>query len=144
MKPVLLVLGLAVLALLFLAIAGPLYQLGVLPLTWAFGLLRWAGYGGLAAVLAALVVGALAYRRKARVQIAIAIVAALLGLVVFIIPFQFQRRLDTSPKIHDVTTDLQNPPAFKAIVAMRKDAPNSLERSPVMADQQRRAYPDIA
>ena len=48
------------------------------------------------------------------------------------------------PKIHDVTTDTEDPPAFVAILGLRKDAPNpSTYGGPEIAAQQRAAYPDI-
>jgi uncharacterized protein (DUF1499 family) len=48
------------------------------------------------------------------------------------------------PLIHDISTDLENPPTFIAVVALRADAPNSLDRPASLADQQRQGYPDIA
>lgn len=52
------------------------------------------------------------------------------------------------PRIHDITTDLLNPPQFVAIAKIREDtkAPNSLDRStpPDLAELQKTAYPDIA
>ena len=48
------------------------------------------------------------------------------------------------PRIHDITTDLDNPPAFEAAVAARGENSNSLDRaSPDLADLQRQAYPDL-
>lgn len=49
------------------------------------------------------------------------------------------------PRIHDITTDLANPPQFEAVVALRQGAPNSLDRSspPDLAEQQQKAYPDL-
>lgn len=50
------------------------------------------------------------------------------------------------PRIHDITTDIANPPRFNAIVAARGDASNSLDRSAPadLAALQVAAYPDIA
>ena len=48
------------------------------------------------------------------------------------------------PAIHDITTDLDDPPRFEAVVALRADAPNSLEHGgQTVADAQRQAYPDF-
>ena len=49
-----------------------------------------------------------------------------------------------APAIHDVTTDLDNPPTFTAVVGRRADAPNRLDRSPGLAQLQRQGYPDLA
>ena len=134
----------AALGLLILAVAGPAYRVGVLSLANAFTLLRWGAYVGLAAMGAGLLSGILGYRRKARISTALAAVAFLLGLAAFGIPFEWQRAARSVPPIHDITTDLDNPPTFEAVVPLRADAPNTLERSPALADAQRQGYPDLA
>lgn len=50
------------------------------------------------------------------------------------------------PRIHDITTDLENPPAFKAVLPLRGEMSNPLDRTEPadLAEQQRAAYPDIA
>jgi uncharacterized protein (DUF1499 family) len=70
--------------------------------------------------------------------------ALLAGLVAVGVPFEFQRRAQAVPPIHDISTDLENPPMFDAIVPLRADAANSLERSSEVTDLQRRGYPDLA
>ena len=134
----------ALLSLLLLGAAGPLYRVGVLPLANAFTLLRWGAYVGIAAMAAAALAGGLAYRRGARVRMLLAGMAFAAGLVALGIPFQWQRAARNTPAIHDVTTDLENPPVFEAIVPLRADAPNTLERSPALVEQQRQGYPDLA
>ena len=48
------------------------------------------------------------------------------------------------PAIHDITTDIENPPKFRAIVPLRADAPNDTTYGDQeKADKQRNAYPDI-
>ena len=135
--------AIAGLALLLLGAAGPLYRIGVLSLPNAFVLLRWGAYVGIAAGVAGLSAGLLAYRRGARVATLLAAAALIAGLVAFVIPFQWQRAARNVPPIHDITTDLENPPAFEAIVPLRADAPNSLDRSPMLAEQQRQGFPDL-
>ena len=133
-----LVLALALASGLVLLIAGPGYRVGVFPLRTAFTLLRWAAFGGLgAAVLAAIALW------RAHGRDALAIVALLVAVTVFAVPFRFQRLAAAAPPIHDITTDTANPPIFQAMVSRRADAPNSLEYSPDTARQQRDAYPDI-
>ena len=130
------------LGLLLLASAGPVYRLGA-ELPTAFTLLRWGAYVGLAGALAGLVAGVLAYRRDKRLSAGIAAVAVIVGLVTVAIPYSWQRRAQSVPRIHDISTDLENPPAFTAIVPLRADAPNSLDRPPIVAAQQREGYADI-
>lgn len=143
MRLSLVALGVAGLAIVLLGAAGPLYRLGT-PLPTAFTVLRWAAYVGAAALVLALVSAALAYRRTARNAVAISVAAALVGLVAVVIPYSWQRRAASVPRIHDVSTDLDNPPMFQAVVPLRAEAPNTLERPPMLAQQQRDGYPDLA
>jgi uncharacterized protein (DUF1499 family) len=144
MTPALLACAIAALGLTLLAAAGPAYRIGVLSLPNAFVLLRWGAYVGVAAMGAALLAGGLAYRRGARVRMLLAGTAFVAGLVALGIPFQWQRAARSVPPIHDITTDLENPPTFEAVVPLRADAPNTLERPPALTEQQRQGYPDLA
>jgi uncharacterized protein (DUF1499 family) len=143
MRLPLLALGVAALGLLLLASAGPSYRLGA-SLPTAFTLLRWGAYVGAAGALFALVVAGLAYRRSRRAELAISAIALVAGLVALVVPYSWQRRASSVPPIHDITTDLDNPPEFQAVVPLRADAPNSLERPDTLAAQQREGYPDLA
>ena len=134
----------AALGLTLLGVAGPAYRLGVLSLPNAFTLLRWAAYAGIAATSAGVVAGLLAYRRGARVTALLAATAALGGVATFGIPFEWQRGARSVPPIHDITTDLERPPTFEAIVPIRTEAPNSLERPAELSAQQRLGYPDLS
>lgn len=131
-------------ALLLLAAAGPAYRLGILPLPYAFILLRWSAYVGIAAVILALIAGSLAYRRGARMKTLLAGAALVAGLVAVAIPWQWQRTARSVPPIHDITTDLENPPTYEAVVPLRANARNKLDRPPDLAQRQRDGYPDLA
>lgn len=99
---------------------------------------------GLVAVLVSLVGLVVALRGKGGAG------AALLGIVLGVAalwPLASARVMGADvPRIHDITTDLANPPQFDAVVALRADAPNSLDRSspPDLAALQQKAYPDLA
>lgn len=135
--------GIAAAGLLLLALAGPSYRIGLLSLAGASALLQWAAYAGLGAIAAAGVAGVLAYRRGARLAVAVAVAGLLGGLASWTVPFEWSRRARSVP-MHDISTDLENPPAFEAIVPLRAGAPASLERPLSVAAQQREAYPDLA
>ena len=132
------------LGLILLALAGPSYRVGVLSLTYAFTLLRWAAYTGIVAVVLGTIAAGLAYRRHLRVQMVVAAPALLAGLVAVGVPFEYQRRARAVPPIHDISTDLENPPTFEAILPLRADAPNGLERTSEVTELQRHGYPDLA
>lgn len=133
----------AVLGLMLLLLSGPAYRLG-LPLETAFTILRWGAYVGGLGLMLGLVASFVAYRRRQRWPMTLAVVASVLGLVAVAIPYSWQRRARSVPPIHDITTDLDNPPAFEAIVPLRAEAPNTLDRPPMLAGQQREGYPDLA
>ena len=136
--------AIAAFSLILLAASGSAYRIGVLSLQNAFELLRWGAYAGIAAMVAALLAGAWAYRRGARARMLLAGTAFVAGLVAFGIPFQWQRMASSLPPIHDVTTDLENPPVFDAVVSLRANAQNTLDRPAELAQQQRQGYPDLA
>jgi uncharacterized protein (DUF1499 family) len=106
--------------------------------------MRWGAYVGAAAVVAGLLLGILAYRQRQRLAAILALTGFLLGLVAVVLPYSWQRRIRTAPPLQDVTTDLDNPPAFVAIVPVRADAEVALERAPLLVTQQREGYPDLA
>jgi len=70
--------------------------------------------------------------------------AVVIGLCVSAVPFEFERRARSVPRIHDITTDTQSPPQFAAVLPLRAGAPNSAAYGgPELAELQRKAYPDI-
>jgi uncharacterized protein (DUF1499 family) len=129
---------LALLGGLMLLSTGPGYRIGLFPLLTAFGVMRWALY----VALAAIVVAGIALWR-ARGRSGTGALALLVALTVVAVPLRFQRMAASVPPIHDITTDTANPPTFEAVLPLRADARNSLEYSQEVARQQREAYPDI-
>jgi len=134
---------LAIVALLMLAIAGPAYQLGVLPLSFAFGVLRWAAYVGIVAAIANAIVVVLAYRGGQRLRLALSVVAIVIAIGTIAVPLRWQLAAKAAPPIHDISTDLQNPPSFSAILPLRQGAANGLDRPAATNAAQRQFYGDI-
>src|SRR6266849_2222981 len=72
------------------------------------------------------------------------VVALGLGLGVAYLPWHWRQRARAFPPIHDITTDLEHPPDFVAVLPLRADAPNpSAYGGAEVAAAQRRAYPEI-
>ena len=113
-----LALALAALAVLVLLLAGPGVRFGLWPYQTGFLLLRVAVYVGAGAALLALAALALPPARSL-----IAVLALAAGLAAAALPLEFQRRARAVPPINDISTAGDTPPAI--------------------AEQQRRAYPDI-
>jgi uncharacterized protein (DUF1499 family) len=109
-----------------------------------FTVLRWAVYAALAGAGLS-VVGFLAaalLRRKALMLAALPGLA--LGLLVAAVPLSYLQYAETVPRIHDITTDLENPPEFIAVRDAREAAPNEVAYSGgETTRQQKKAYPDI-
>jgi uncharacterized protein (DUF1499 family) len=99
---------------------------------------------GVASIAAGALAAGLAYRRRARLAILAAAVATASGVAVWAVPFEWDRRARNAAPIHDVSTDLENPPTFDAIVPLRADAVATLDRAPIVATLQRTSYPDVA
>jgi uncharacterized protein (DUF1499 family) len=142
-----------ILAIFLLVVAGPTYRLGLLPLVPA---LLGAAIGFLLFIVAFIVgaVGLLAGGRQelARSRAAAAVIA--LSMVVTIVAGVWISRGRNAALIHDVTTDLNDPPMFKDAVPLRLASgavnPAQYQRARSMRgntvdvpDAQRRAYPDI-
>jgi uncharacterized protein (DUF1499 family) len=135
--------GVAALAVVVLGVAGPVYRLGA-SLPTAYEIMRWAEYIGIAASLLAIGTAIYSYRGRRWTGTIVSVMALIIALTAVAIPLAWQRRAQSLPSIHDITTDLDNPPAFQAILAMRADAPNRLERTPQLSLLQREGYPDLA
>ncbi|MGH7567202.1 MAG: DUF1499 domain-containing protein [Gemmatimonadota bacterium] len=140
--------ALAVVAALAAAASG----LGARAEAWdfrvGFQILRWAAWGGLAAAALSLLGLALAIAgRRAGPRgraILLGALGVVIGLVVAWIPWSWKQRAESVPPIHDITTDLADPPACAAIRPLRADAPNPSEYGgDSIAAQQREGYPDL-
>ncbi len=125
-------------------IAGPGYRLGIWGLGAGFRILSWTtGLASLAA-LVSLVATTVAIRRGTRRFVAIGAAGLAVGIATAGPPLYFYREATRLPNIHDISTDTANPPQFVAILPLRKGARNSLDYNATVAEQQKRAYPDIA
>ena len=133
----------AAIAIVVLGAAGPVYRLGA-SLATAYEIMRWAAYIGLAASLIAARSTVFSYRGRRWMGTLVSVLALIVGLTAIAIPMSWQRRAQRLPSIHDITTDLENPPTFEAILAKRVDAPNRLDRTPQLSLLQKEGYPDLA
>jgi uncharacterized protein (DUF1499 family) len=64
---------------------------------------------------------------------------ALPGAILLLMVMQAQ----DVPPIHDISTDVQDPPRFEAVQSLRDSSSNSLEIDPAVIEQQLTAYPDL-
>lgn len=139
MKTLTLITGL--LALFLLLVAGPLYQMEVLGLGNAFFAMRIALFVGVAAIVLALI--QVIFMRKS-ISWPITGIAVVCAAVAIFMPLSMMSKAKSVPPIHDITTDMVNPPKFVAILPLRADAPNPAEyQGDEIAKQQLEAYPEL-
>lgn len=128
-------------AFLLVALPGPLYKYGVVDLGTAFTGFKFGVFAGIAALI--LLVLQILFKRKT-VTLGSTIMALLLSTIAIAIPLSMLNKGKSVPPIHDISTDLVNPPEFVAIAPLRADAPNPVEYAGVeAATQQRAAYPEL-
>lgn len=135
--------GVLALVLLALAIIGNRYELVVFR-TAILGI-AIAGAIGIVAVIVSLI-GLVRTLGGKKTGTGLAIAGLVIGLVAatpFTTSFLKGRSV---PPIHDITTDLANPPQFVAVVPLRVASPNPLDRAAPadLAELQAKAYPDLA
>lgn len=131
----------SLLAILLVALPGPLYKYGILELGPAFTSMRYGVYVGIAA-LVLLLIQVIVMRKT--INWAATGVSALLAIIAVGLPISMMSKGKSVPPIHDISTDLINPPEFVAIVALRANAPNPAEYAgEETAQQQREAYPNL-
>jgi uncharacterized protein (DUF1499 family) len=130
-----------ILALLLLLVSGPLYQAEILGLMNAFLAMRIALIVGVVAIILALI--QVIFMRKT-ISWSVTGIAVLCAAVAIFMPLSMMNKAKSVPAIHDITTDLVNPPKFVAILPLRADAPNPAEyQGEEVASQQREAYPEL-
>ena len=128
-------------AFLLVALPGPLYKYGVVDLGTAFTGFKFGVFAGIATLI--LLVLQIIFKRKT-VTLGSTIMALLLSTIAIAIPLSMLNKGKSVPPIHDISTDLVNPPEFVAIAPLRADAPNPVEYAGVeVATQQRAAYPEL-
>lgn len=128
-------------AFLLVALPGPLYKYGVVDLGTAFTGFKFGVFAGIATLI--LLVLQILFKRKT-VTLGSTIMALLLSTIAIAIPLSMLNKGKSVPPIHDISTDLVNPPEFVAIAPLRANAPNPVEYAGVeAATQQRAAYPEL-
>ena len=139
-----LLLGFACVAAVLLAALG--YRTEGLSLGTAIQSIRWAATGALAGAVGALLslVCILRAGGARRTALLVAAAALVLNGLVAAPPLFLFAQAKNLPRIHDISTDIREPPRFVAIVPLRSSAPNPVEYDPANAAEQQRGYPDIA
>lgn len=120
------------------------HQLGWWDYRTGFSVLRWSVWIAAGAGVVALIAFLAAAAGKQPRAMAMALVGAALAGAIVLPAWQHQRNGTLVPRINDITTDTDNPPAFVAVVPLRQDAPNPVTYGgAAVAREQQAAYADI-
>jgi hypothetical protein len=135
------------LSLIIAALAVLGYRFGIMNYQVALIILVGGAAMGMMAVLAGIVsiLGIITSTDTKVSGTFLAIIGMLLGLAVVAPIYLTVQAGYKAPKIHDITTDLQDPPTFTTIRSLRSTAHNSLDRkTPAnLAELQQAGYPDL-
>jgi uncharacterized protein (DUF1499 family) len=108
-------------------------------------ILRWSAYAEAIMVLLSLAGCVISAMKKTRTGLTISLIACVIAFAAVILPVRMWMTFRSVPMIHDITTDMDNPPRFDAVLNLRRDAQNPAEYGGAdVASLQRKAYPDIA
>ncbi|EBA01407.1 DUF1499 domain-containing protein [Marinobacter sp. ELB17] len=137
---------LAVIALIaagvLMATSGTVFRMEWIALADAFSWLRMGAQLAAVAAILGIVTIVVAGLCKRWGAVLTGAVAAVVAVTVIAMPVQMQQRAHTVPPIHDITTDMDNPPAFVALANAREAAPNAVNYPGIKtARQQRASYP---
>lgn len=134
----------AVIAVLLALASGLGYRLGLWHFRTGLRLLLPAAFFTALAGAGLSLLGLLLSRGR-RGALTMGVLGLLLGLGLAYVPWSWKQTLDSLPYIHDITTDLDNPPQFVAAAKLRKPGDHPVEYDgPEVAAEQRKAYPDLA
>lgn len=138
-------LGFGIIAAAVLLLSGYGYQWGWWGLGTAFTwLLPGSAVLGLIGFSLAIVFGFIKWNDPARKGVTGVLIGLVLSLGVLGTIGYWFNEAQQYPPIHDISTNIKNPPKFRAIVSLRAGAPNDTTYGDQeKAETQRKAYPDI-
>jgi len=107
----------------------------------ALGTVFWVAIGTAVVCLLGIVLAALRGRRRSLIA---AVLGFIIAAVTAFVPWNLRQTANSVPAIHDISTDLANPPQFARVAILRKkdDHPVAYD-GPEVAKLQSKAYPDL-
>jgi hypothetical protein len=121
-----LVFALSIFSMIAAVLSGPGTRLGWWQYSTGVMMLVWSAYAGCAVAftcVAVLLTARPAYKRNGLPLLA---AGALIGFLVAAVPGTWHMLIRDLPRTHDFSTDRKNPPAFKAMLLVRKRARSSV------------------
>ena len=131
----------SLIAFLLVVLTGPLYKYDIIELGTVFTGFK---YGIFTAVAALVLLALQIIFKRNTLTLASAAITVALSAVALGLPLSMLSKGKSVPPIHDISTDLINPPEFVAIAPLRADAPNpTAYTGEATAAQQRQGYPEL-
>ena len=131
----------SLIAFLLVVLTGPLYKYDIIELGTVFTGFKYGIFTAIAALV--LLVLQVIFKRNTLTVASAAITVALSAIAIGL-PLSMLSKGKSVPPIHDISTDLINPPEFVAIAPLRADAPNPVAYAgEETAEQQRQGYPEL-
>ena len=133
-----------IVAAFLFVISGFGYQWKIWELHTGFKLLTWGAFISMFGIVISIISVIITRPGSKKGGFGFSISGLILSLVVVGTALFFYHRAVSAPPIHDISTDTTNPPQFKAVLPLRKNAPNgSAYGGPNVAIMQHKYYPDI-
>lgn len=134
----------ALIALVLLVFSGPGHRMEIIDVRTAINLVKWSGMTAMAGIGFCLIGAFLAFPGKGKRGFGVSVVGLLVSTLLVANLLLLKHKAESVPPIHDITTDYEDPPVFKAMLPFRAEAPNTADYGgPEIAAQQVEAYPDI-
>jgi uncharacterized protein (DUF1499 family) len=138
--------GLTVVALVLLVVSPLGWHAGWWHFRFAFfWLMPYSAYIAMAAIVVCVIALAVGRSGLGGRGITMAGIGVLVSMALVYVPWQYDQTRKSVPRIHDITTDTDNPPAFiSALPARAAEKANSVTYEGAdLAKQQKAAYPDL-
>ncbi len=130
---------------LIVVLSGPAHRFGLIGYRTAINALIFGAFASMGA--AALAFGGMFFARPSRHKRGMALAGAALAvsLAISVTLFVMGSNAAKVPAIHDITTDIVDPPAFHAVVGLRAPGDNSTDYAGInkVGRYQAEAYPDL-
>jgi len=138
-----LALGLAAACGLAELLSGLIYRLGWAGLKPSLLAMRWSATSAAVIFVVALIGTVVAARRQIGKAKSTFLWGSMIALLAATPPAVLWYRVQHLPRLHDITTDTENPPPYISVLPFREGAPNSTTYDTQLARLQLEGYPDI-
>jgi len=119
------------------------YRVGLWHFRTGIEILKWTFFVS-AVTLLLLLVCVFFLKAKTTLDLIMGILGIVISATLVYVPYSWKKTLDRYPYIHDVTTDMDNPPEFVAAARLRGQDDHPVKYDgPDVAEQQKKAYPNI-